>query len=210
MRYAMVMLLSLSSGPSTTNDCAVLPRPHMRVQLTLPDEYAAAATDIQAIVDATWAREGIVFDWRKHHDAPDAWEGIDLWIAAVPQERPSASDDILGEIHFRNGIPERLVRIFIDRAKAWVQRDFTDRLRVSGMMANVPKANPRWLARALGRIAAHEVGHFALATSAHAGTGLMQARYQRADLLLSANPLRLDMASRARLRARLAAGAACP
>jgi len=210
MRDAMIVALSLLSGATTIDDCAALPRARMRVHLTLPGEYAAAANEIQTIVDATWAREGIVFDWRKDSVDGEEWKRTDLWIAAVQQSRASSRDDVLGEIQFPKGVPGRLIRIFIDRAAAWVQRDFTARLRTSGMMVNVPQANPALLRRALGRIAAHEVGHFALGTLAHASTGLMKARYQRAQLLLSTNPLQLDVANRARLRARLAAGAACP
>ena len=65
--------------------------------------------------------------------------------------------------------------------------------------------------RALGLIAAHEIGHLVLGSPAHPTSGVMQATYTRPMRLLTRlSPLGLDPNNRARLRARLVESAGCP
>ena len=60
------------------------------------------------------------------------------------------------------------------------------------------------LARALGRAAAHELGHYLLASRAHAAHGLMRARFKADELVgEAATAFRLEVPERRTLAARL-------
>ncbi len=211
MRYTVLAALLMSSTPAAADDCATLPRPQMRVRLTVPEDQARVLTTIREIVDWSWEREGLAFEWLEGADGPGVWTGIDAWIAVVRRTRPVSNGDILGEVPFRQGVPGRLIRIYIDTVVTWLQRDQANRLRHGARVVGLPPDVPETLPRALGQIAAHEVGHFVLGSVTHAEAGLMQARYQHPHRILGAGPpLGLDTPSRARLHARLAARAACP
>jgi hypothetical protein len=64
------------------------------------------------------------------------------------------------------------------------------------------------LSRSLGFAAAHELGHFMLASKSHAPSGLMQAEYWRPTELTTRHA-GLDADSRQRLQVRLSAGSRC-
>jgi hypothetical protein len=62
----------------------------------------------------------------------------------------------------------------------------------------------REMARALGRVLAHEIGHVLLAAPYHDATGLMRANFSASDLAaLNRSPFQLSCNGVARLRARV-------
>jgi hypothetical protein len=210
---AGVVLAILLATPVEAGDCATLPRPRMRVRLTVAaDHVPQAARAIREMVDATWQDEGLSFDWTEGASDEDPWNGISAWIAVVPGMPDADDGGVMGEVLFREGIPRRLIRIFVDAAIDWVRRDQAVRFGTSDRIRNQTLGKTADLVpRALGLIAAHEIGHFVLGSPDHAKAGLMQATYYRASSLLATpRTLRLDPKGRARLQSRLAKSSACP
>lgn len=80
----------------------------------------------------------------------------------------------LGAILFLDGVPQPELRVSVTAAREFVRQ-----------------ARPDWppairtlvSARVIGRVAAHELGHYLLGVSGHRRTGLMRARFDGADLL---------------------------
>ena len=202
------------SATVVADDCATLPRPRMRVRLTVTAEHAAVVDIIKAVVSETWQAEGLTLEWADPTEGTAQWDDIDVWIAAVRRPRPSGQSGhrhILGEVSFRQGAPGRLIRIHIDAVLAWLQQDQSAVARRVARILGPSLAITQALSRALGQVAAHEFGHYVLGSAEHAATGLMQARYRQPSRFLSMPaPLALDVVSRTRLARRLAARAACP
>jgi hypothetical protein len=203
---AGTLAMLFAASVSEAGDCATLRRPRMRVRLTVAaDDVPHAAAAIREIVAATWRAEGLSFEWIEDQTGDDLWSGINAWIAVISDMPAAADGGVMGEVLFRDGVPRRLIRISIDATIAWVRRDqaarfgTTDRSLVQTLgdtAALVP--------RALGLIAAHEIGHFVLGSAEHAKSGRMQATYYHASSLLTRpGGLALDPGSRARLQSRL-------
>jgi hypothetical protein len=61
------------------------------------------------------------------------------------------------------------------------------------------------IARTIGRVAAHELGHYLLQSTGHPGKGLMRARYRTTDLIgNSIEPFEIPRAERISFRREVA------
>ncbi|MGE0464653.1 MAG: hypothetical protein AB7Q16_25075 [Vicinamibacterales bacterium] len=218
-RYPCVLLAFavLLASPAHADECSTLPRSLMHIRLTVTSSPVRdAAPVIKQIVDQVWRREGMRVEWVEGAVPPDAWNGIDAWIAAIPGLRiaSATSNDsgALGEVLFTDGVPRRMIRLSIDAAIDWVRRDQAARFGTSTRVLNLTLGDTaRLVPYALGYAAAHELGHFVLGSPAHAKSGVMQATFEGAHRLLQPSaPLQLDRDTRARLRERLDEAASCP
>jgi hypothetical protein len=192
------------------SDCHVLPRTEMVVRLTvnsplITDQGAA----IRQVVSEIWAGEGILIRWVANSVKP-TWAGLDAWIVAGHQSVHASKPTALGAVQFgADGLPGRLLRLSVDAVETWVmtwgaaQHGVEHARHFRRTLA--PEA---LLSRALGFAAAHELGHFMLASKSHASAGLMQASYWRPNEL-TLRYATLDADSRERLQVRLAAGSRC-
>jgi len=111
-----------------------------------------------------------------------------------------SDDDALAWVPFAAGHARQLVFLRVSRA----------RLLLAGVITgtNPDAFKDQMLARFLGRIVAHELGHVLLNSQQHAESGLMRAQYQASDVLrVRASTYTLDAAERARLFTLMAAGA---
>jgi hypothetical protein len=111
-----------------------------------------------------------------------------------------AAVDSLGWIEFVDGEPSRIINV--SRHAASVLRDRTalgDRT-LDALPAAIQNL---FLARALGRAAAHEIGHYLLASKAHASSGLMRPQFASVDIMQrSPKNFRLTAAELRRLEER--------
>jgi hypothetical protein len=207
---ALAILLSGASH-ARAGDCATLPRPNMRMRLTVASSGVPDAADaIRRIVDAAWRPEGLRFEWLEGTSGFDDWSGIDVWIAAVPGMATPRGGGVLGRVLFGHGVPRRLIRLSIGAATEWIRDDQERRLGTGTSIPYLLGDTARLVPVALGLIAAHEVGHFVLGSAEHSKTGLMQATYTHVRRLLArGEPPGLDSASRAALRRRLQESARC-
>jgi len=213
----LLVVAVLFASPAHADDCPTLPRPLMRIRLTVTSSAVRdAAPVIKQVVEHVWQPEGIRVQWVEGAVTPDAWSGIDAWIAAIPGLRIAsdiASDSgAMGEVLFADGMPRRMIRLSIDAAIDWVRRDQAARFGTSTRVLNLTLGDTaRLVPYALGYAAAHELGHFVLGSAAHAKSGVMEATFEGAHRLLRTSaPLQLDRLNEARLRERLDEGASCP
>jgi hypothetical protein len=123
-------------------------------------------------------------------------------LTLVVSDKPSrdAAVDSLGWIEFVNGDPQRTLSV--SRRAASLLRDRT--VLAGRRLDELPAAiQNQFLARALGRAAAHEIGHYLLASKTHEASGLMRAQFATADLMeRSPRNFRLSQAQLRRLERR--------
>jgi hypothetical protein len=153
---------------------AANPRLHVALEFTSAPALSPALTTA-AVQEAAaiWAHYGVVVDRTLPcASAPD--EAVVLTVrpgrsrAAVPLYTPSA----LGAIDFDDeGTPYSIVTVYLDRI-----------LRSVGIARLGDVTEDRWppelrqrvVGRALGRVIAHEIGHYLFASRGHSANGLMR------------------------------------
>jgi hypothetical protein len=164
----------------------------LRVRLTVDPDWRAAAPTIRAIVDDTWQSAGLPIEW------VEAGAGVDLSIAVVHQLK--GRDGVLGGLMFHRDRPTALAGVSIEAVREWVDAYRMRLFRITMSTARVDDF--ALVARGLGFAAAHEMGHYVLASRAHASRGVMQATLRDADLLKSSR-WTLDAGNQERLCERL-------
>jgi hypothetical protein len=183
----------------------------MRLRLSVNSTMVPdASAEIQRMVAVLWAEEGLTFSWLVDNATPYSWQGLHAWIVVGHDPAHVGNPAAIGSVIFdRDGVPSRLIRLSVEAAQEWVVADESRRLKSHQLFTRLRLRAPiHRTARALAMAAAHEVGHFLLASKEHAPSGLMQATHRHPDRLTDAD-LRLDGASRRRLQARLDAAARC-
>ena len=165
----------------------------LRVRLTVDPDWRAAAPTIRAIVDDTWQPAGLPIEW------VEAGPRVDLSIAVVHQLKARAG--VLGGLMFHSDQPTPLAGVSIEAVRDWVD---TYRMRLFRVSMNTARFDDfSMVARGLGYAAAHEMGHYVLATRSHASSGVMQATFRDADLTAKSSRWTLDARNRERLRQQL-------
>jgi len=142
------------------------------VQLTTaPSVTPAARMALMREATGIWSRAGIGLKWVS---ATLASQGLSLRVVTVEHTGPGASDEaaLLGEL-VRGAGTAPVALIALDKASAIAARG-------SGQPgAGGPDER---LGLVLGRVIAHEIGHFLLTTSPHQHDGLMRARFAENEL----------------------------
>lgn len=208
-----------SAAPGSAAECAVLPRPTMRVRLVLERDVPE---DLRPLVEATvttvWRGEGLTVEWLPYSAAGGTDRNTNLWLRVTAKllgDSAHRGDPTLGTVRFFGAVPHPDVLVSWTAAQEWARRERGRRYfstfagaRHSSLTFGGFEELSR---RAVALAAAHEVGHFVLGLKTHDGSGLMRhdlvprivAAVEDRDLILSDK-------SRRRLRQRLAQGAACP
>jgi hypothetical protein len=214
----MFLALIETSAIANAATCAALPRPRMRLRLTVAStQFPEAEPLIRAIVGESWRRYGVTFDWADDLETSQSKMPTDAWIAAVHGMPLRFDGGDMGQVLFDHDVPSPLIRISIDAVTKWVVRQQATRLQTSTVfhspMTMLVGDTATLVVRALGHIAAHELGHFMLGR-AHAPSGLMAAHWVRDPVttarFLKQESLPLDSISRAALKSRLEESASCP
>jgi hypothetical protein len=150
---------------------------------------------------AIWRPAGVTLVWRQDgsHEAP----GLHVLIG---DDQRYGSDGALplGWISFDGGTPRP--EIFVSYANAL--RLLMKSSGVVGSVAAMPNGQRViYLARAMGRALAHEIGHYLLASKLHSEKGIMRARQTAAQLFGPARqPYTIDRWMLEQLAARFAGG----
>lgn len=196
--------LALLTVAAADNPACTLQTTHtLRARLTISSGVAEHAGPIvrRAIEDA-WRPEGLTFQWVTE-GGDDTWRGVDVWIAAVHGMKSSEEAAVMGIAQFEGDVPLRLIRVSIDAVVGWIRQH---QMAAPGAQAPPPRDTvdgDLLVAQTLGYAAAHEVGHFVLASRTHASSGLMQAVQRAPAMLNRPSTWRLDAVSRVRLQQRL-------
>ena len=173
----------------------------IRLGMVVDDRVSPAARYLTATIaeaDAIWRPHGVSVMLARAGDlAPDV---IRLALTFEPVPRVPRQKAALGSIWFdEEGLPGNVLAVDLSAV--------TGSIRQSLVGGRVFEQWPPDLmtGRALGRVLAHEIGHYVLASPAHARTGLMRAVFNSRDLAAwDRRHFALDDGARARLQARLA------
>jgi hypothetical protein len=176
---AFLLLLALdrvAAAQAPTQHLALVFPPESTLQPTVIRAAAAEAADI-------WAPNGVAVDlaapWGS---APDDSETLTVAIARSLSTDPEPWHGTLGVIIFdASGAPRPRMTVYFDRlmelisgAPIWIANE-----------QHWPRAlRDKVIGRALGRVIAHEIGHFVLRSRDHASNGLMR-RVQGSDELIA-------------------------
>jgi hypothetical protein len=142
-----------------------------------PDLPGASRSELVAEASAIWARAGVPLEWIAATDGsvPPASMLRVLVIPGRSASTPSRDRHVLGEV-VSLGRPGAVAIVSIQRAEglvtAWRRPAFVP-----------PSYHQDQVGRVLGRVVAHEIGHYLLNTRQHAPTGLMRETFDIAELL---------------------------
>ena len=147
-------------------------RPAVSVLLTMaPSVTPAARIALMREATGIWARAGVRLTWVSPTTRPP---GLSLRVLTVERTVATSSEDasLLGEL-VRGAGTTAVAMIALDQANAVAARARSVRAATD--------ADQR-LGLVLGRIVAHEIGHFLLSASPHEKQGLMRAQFPEAEL----------------------------
>lgn len=196
---------ALAVGPVIPS-CATSGADTRRVRLMIDRRVIGdVGPAIRAVVTATWAPNGLSFEWLD--DGP-SMTGADIMVVVRRARANAPRTRVLGGAVFDNGRPTGLVLVSIDATMAWLVAELAVRLRLKSADESLVRhfISDRDRGTALGHVIAHEVGHVVLATRTHERYGLMKAEFGDAAAVLRPDPMVLDAHSRQRLSAQLAPG----
>jgi hypothetical protein len=154
-----------------------------RVDLTA-DQVETLRREIESI----WTPYGVALKWNEPDPVLIVIDGPARVVPAnaIENRWPIAS------IRFTDAHPVPSIHVSLDAIAEVIRR--------ASHPYSLGVLKPRMVARVAGRAIAHELGHYLLATTDHASTGLMQARFSPDALVEHRDqPLRLDSQHTARL-----------
>ncbi len=175
------------------------------------DQLRIVSGDVERI----WAPYGVTFEWREGPPAPAAEHPGVVVVALTPVRAGApglghggaAAPPPLGSVAFASPVtPINVLRVFVS----------PQRLIASARVERTPLAQwprvlqERFVAQAIGRTTAHELGHYLLATRQHTGRGLMRESFSAKELLApDLDGFALDAPDLAIMRTRWVAVTAC-
>lgn len=114
-----------------------------------------------------WAPAGVSLECSREASKAEP-RGLTMDVTIDDRHAPVDQDDALGWIGFTSDGPDRLMHL---------SRTAAERLLRStpGLNAATIAAHEAFLGRALGRVLAHELGHYLLRSKVHTSHGLMRA-----------------------------------
>ena len=148
---------------------------------SLPLADPVVRTAVQEAADI-WAPYGLTLKRAPAACDRAASDPLVLAVEVADRVSPGRVGVVLGEVAFRpDGTPEPRVRLFLNALLALI----ADTRALSLAAWQSPRAlRDLIVGRAVGRVLAHEIGHYILATRTHGTAGLMRSS-QRSDELVA-------------------------
>jgi len=173
-------LAALPGGLPGAASKTIRERPaHMpRVSIEVIRAPSVTVVEVDAIRDQItriWSQEGVEVGFSSFQSELGEVH-LRLALADTAGRRPAATRDscAFGSIRFINGTPEPEMNVFVSTIREFVR---------NARPVQSPGVQTLEAARIMGRVAAHEMGHYLLADARHQPEGLMRARFDGADLL---------------------------
>jgi len=178
--YASHAFTASGAAPAITAFTSV---PPMIVNVvSAPNIPASLVSSLLAETDAVWRGSGFTFVWRRATREVDPYASGNeagpypaaiLRVVIGNETRPMRDDRLpLGWIRFDDAAPGQ--EIYLSYAS--VGQLMAAAREVVGLLSQMPlKQREILCARALGRVLAHELGHYLLASKIHTNRGLMKA-----------------------------------
>jgi len=171
-------------------------RVDLRIDRSVDSRISLA--DLEEEAESIWRPYGVRLLW-----ADDATERFTVTaiLAGARTERSPAPEGplILGRAFVDpSRAPTKPIRVSVAAAEE------TLALRRNAWTSFAARVHERELARTLGRVLAHEIGHVLLAVRSHEETGLMRAVFRPEELAKpDRSPFQLTTNARGRLRSRI-------
>jgi hypothetical protein len=145
---------------------------------TLPPRIAAAAV---AEAAAIWRPQGVVVDAGEPCRDP-ADDTVVLTVVVTPPRtvHPPFAAPPLGAIEFDGDAPAPTITVFLGNITRFIA---TARVLGAAEPAWPTVLRERIVGRAIGRVVAHEIGHYLLRMRQHTRTGLMRAMHSADDFV---------------------------
>ena len=204
------VLIAPASGHATPP--AAEPAVFVHVGVTLVPPVPRSRRQLNAMmqeVEAVWRPYGVALLWltpcaRASTSPPDVRLQVEFVGHArqkYPTRHPGPGVARLGAIGFlEGGVPDDIVKLSADEITAVM----VPTLYGNGMESQPQATIDDLVGRALGRVLAHELGHYLLALPTHTQDGLMRASFRGHDLAhRDRQAFRLDAFAFVRLQARL-------
>jgi hypothetical protein len=144
-----------------------------------PNPSTTVIETLKREATAIWRPYGVELRWGAPTFCVED-ESLDLLLARHPREA-TIGQIVLGSTHVRMDRIERAPIVVDYDATAQTLASLT-----SGALSTVvglPWLGPQDMGRALGRVAAHEMGHVLLALPKHQRDGLMRAAFQASEMV---------------------------
>ena len=157
-----LMTLALAAA-----DASVRP---IEVAVVAPrDVTDSMVRSICAEAEAIWASAGMALAWTRDA-SKEEMHRLAIEVTVDDRQAPVGRDGALGWLTFTGDQPDRVIHL--SRASAeGLLRDSP------GLTDGTVSSHEAFIARALGRALAHELGHYLLRSKAHTPHGLMRAAW---------------------------------
>ena len=133
---------------------------------------------------AIWRPYGVSISWltplQVHEPGPDVRIIVRMPISAPERGAGGAPQRPLGSVLFVDGIPDGVITIRPETVEAVIPATGWNGRRLTEAPWGIQED---YAGRALGRVLAHELGHYLLAQKSHAQTGLMRATFKDSELV---------------------------
>jgi hypothetical protein len=174
------------ASEEVTRDCSAVEggRRELRVRLVPAKGVEALLREAaQEEIVELWRPYGVDIVWEKAWTEADPIDKPELFIFFVERElqRQSGGATPVAWIQFIDGTPGQLVNVSVTAARRLMNAT-TWHNDLPIRLAPID-AQERLLGRMIGRALAHEVGHYLLASSKHAETGLMKPLISPAEFV---------------------------
>jgi hypothetical protein len=212
---ACLVLVILSGAAAAAQDRGAAPalpvRVHVRLRAARTISPRRIVEPLQAEVQRIWAPYGVQITWNDEADTAPARTPIDVWLIRDDTALDSGEwRAVLGRVLMSPEDREpRPIRVSFDATKSMlVNGAGIGRTTIARVIPDCV------IARALGRVIAHEIGHVMIGAPYHDATGLMRANFKTDQLADPDNaPFRLTCNAVRKVRSGLGVanqeGAAC-
>jgi hypothetical protein len=203
-RWLSHLVLGGLAGVGMPSTAAAGQPPEFRVGIVVDQPTPAAVRDLPVMVaeaDAIWRPHGVTIGLVAPDDVAAGSARMSVLLETTAVREPQTVG--LGSIWFaEDGLPAPLIRINVQAVAVRIRSERIGGRRFDSWPQTLER---RITTRALGRVLAHEVGHYVLASPAHSRSGLMRASFSGRQLAeWDRSSFALEPVVLPRLRARLA------
>jgi len=176
-------------------------RIHLRVDRSITSRVVLA--DLKDETESVWRPYGVRIEWTDVRADETATQGLSLEAIVEPRFAGEPSEPmwtpVLGRAFVNLDAPDRRpIRVSFEATETVLGLRTTSRASIARIV------HPRVLARALGRVLAHEIGHVLLGAPNHDEAGLMRVGFRPDELAAPDRaPFRLTCIGVGRLRTRI-------
>jgi hypothetical protein len=182
--------------------------PRLAVHLSIDQDGGLSALQLQLAVDelrAIWSDAGVAVSSGRYGEPSGPDEAvISMRILLSPPRRTKGAEPVLAwVIGTEAGRSAPLLFVSLPAVTVAVMDAVALGRRVNTL---TPDLRHRLVARAIGRVTAHELGHYLLHDAGHQHRGLMRASYPASELVESwVDPFKVPAADRPVVRQSIAA-----